>query len=221
MIAELIDKQDTFEVIRDKIALILATETASQQALATASAKDPALWKLRVYTERANPWEAWLNSQTDRSPIVNVWYDSSNFDPSAGNIVERQKAEAVVNIDCYGFGMSADNPVGGHTPGDEEAAFAVQRAVRLVRNILMAGEYTYLGLRGTVWQRWPQSVSIFQPMQGDQAVQQIVGARVALRVQFSEFSPQVSGDVLEYVSTEITRSADGEILINADYDYTT
>lgn len=220
MISQLIDKQDNFEVVRDEIAAILVTEVASQMALATAGGKDPNDWKLRVYAERSNPWEALLNEQTDRSPIVNVWYDNSNFDPRSSNSVERQKAEAVFNIDCYGYGMSQDVVGGGHKAGDQEAAIEVQRAIRLVRNILMAGEYTYLGLRGLVWSRWPQSVTIFQPNIDARQMQQIVGARLAFRVVFNEFSPQVQAETLELVSAKVSRSEDGEVVINADYDYT-
>lgn len=220
MITQLIDKQDSFEIIRDEIAAILATEVANQMALATADGKDPDDWKLRIYSERSNPWEALLNEQTDRSPIVNVWYDNSNFDPRASNSVERQKTEAVFNIDCYGYGMSADVQGGGHKAGDQEAAIEVQKALRLVRNILMAGEYTYLGLRGLVWSRWPQSVTVFQPQIDARQMQQIVGARLAFRVVFNEFSPQVQAETLELVSTKVSRSEDGEVVINADYDYT-
>ena len=220
MISQLIDKQDNFEVVRDEIAAILVTEVASQMALATAGGKDPSDWKLRVYSERSNPWEGLLNEQNDRSPIVNVWYDNSNFDPRASNSVERQKAEAVFNIDCYGYGMSQDVVGGGHKAGDQEAAIEVQRALRLVRNILMAGEYTYLGLRGLVWSRWPQSVTIFQPQIDARQMQQIVGARLAFRVVFNEFSPQVEAETLELVSAKVSRSEDGEVVINADYDYT-
>lgn len=220
MIPTLIDKQDTFEVIRDKIASILATESASQQALATAAAKDPKLWKLRVFTERSNPWEEWLNENTDQSPIVNVWYDSSNFDPSGSDVMERQKTDATFNIDCYGYGVSTSETV-GHTPGDKDAAFNLHRAIRLVRNILMAAEYTYLGQRGLVWHRWPQSITSFQPQLGSNPVQQIVGARISFVVTFNEFSPQFSLSVLELVTTDIKRSETGEILVEADYDYTT
>ena len=85
----LIDKQDNFEVIRDQIAAVLVAETANQMQLATNAAKDPQGWKLRVFTERSNPWEQWLNGATDKSPLVNVWYDNSNFDQKASNISER------------------------------------------------------------------------------------------------------------------------------------
>lgn len=221
MIAELIDKRDSFEVIRDQVAAILATESASQMALATAAGKDPDDWKLRVYLERSNPWEALLNEQNDRSPVINVWYDNSNFDARAGNTIERQKSESVFNVDCFGFAVSRDTPGGGHTAGDEEAALEVQRALRLVRNILMAGAYTYLGLRGLVWSRWPQSVTVFQPQIEARQIQQVVGARLAFKVVFNEFSPQVPAETLELISAGVNRSEDGQVLVTADYDHTT
>ena len=220
MIQNLIDKQDSFELIRDQIAAILATEVASQMDLASADGKDPDDWKMRIFAERSNPWEEWLNEQTDKSPIVNVWYDNSNFDPGASNIVERQATEAIFNIDCYGYGVSEDVVAGGHKPGDKEAALTVQKALKLVRNILMAAEYTYLGLRGLVWQRWPQSINMFQPPIDGRQTQQVIGARIAFKVKFNEFSPQFDLNVLELVSINVLRKEDGEIVLEADYDYT-
>ena len=217
-IPTLIDKQDNFEVIRDQIAAILVLEVASQMALATLAAKDPNDFKLRIFTERSNPWEQFLNDQVDRSPLVNVWYDNSNFNLSKSNILERQASETIYNIDCYGFGISKDDGA-GHKPGDREAALEVQKALRLVRNILMAAEYTYLGLRGLVWQRWPQSITVFQPELGSQPVQQIVGARLAFRVIFNEFSPQFELETLELLSVDVRRVEDGEIVLEADYQY--
>lgn len=221
MIDTLIDKQDTFEIVRDKIALILASESASQMALATLAAKDPDDWKLRVYTERSNPWEQWLevDEKTDLSPIVNVWFDNSNFDKSASNVMERQKSVGTFNIDCYGYGISEDDQAGGQLAGDQEAALEVHRAIRLVRNILMSATYTHLGLRGVVWSRWPQAITVFQPQIEGRQVQQVVGARVALQVTFNEFSPQVVEEILELVSIDIKRAEDGAIVIDADYQY--
>lgn len=219
MIQTLIDKQDNFEIIRDQIAAILTTEVASQKALATAAAKDPALWDFKVYTERSNPWEQYLNDTAVLTPIVNVWYDNSNFMGANSNIVERQNTEAIFNIDCYAVANSSDNGTGGHNPGDQEAAFAVQRVIRLVRNILMAAEYTYLGLRGLVWQRWPQTVTVFQPQQDRGNVRPVIAARIGFKVSFSEFSPQISGNVLELLSATVKRTEDGEVVLEADYEH--
>lgn len=219
LITGLIDKQDTFEIVRDQIAAILATEIAEQQILAAAE-PDPTLWKLRIFSERSNPWEQFLNENPDPSPLVNVWYGSSAFEKSASNIVERQKATGTFNIDCYGYAKTADDGAAGHLPGDREAAFAVHRALRLVRNILMSAPYTYLGLRGTVWRRWPSAVTVFQPEMDRAPIPNIIGARLALDVEFSEFSPQATEEILEVVSVEVRRTEDGEIVLEADYEST-
>lgn len=218
LIESLINKQDTFEIIRDTIAQILADESANQEALATAAGEDPDEWKLRVFIERSNPWEQWLtpSTPTDKSPVVNVWYDSSTFDKASSNTIERQTTDGRFNIDCYGYGVSASDGT-GHTPGDEAAALKAQQAVRLVRNILMSGQYTYLGLRGTVWQRWVQSITVSQPQQGSTPAVQVVGARLQLTVRFSEFSPQVEPQILEAVAIDITRADDGRVLAQVEY----
>lgn len=216
MIEALIDKQDSFEIVRDKIAQILVTETASQMALATTAGKDPELWNLKVYRERANPWEA----AKALTPIVNIWYESLSFDRSGSNSIDRQTADGIFNIDCYGFGKSRDIEGGGHTPGDEEAAFSMQRALRLVRNILMAAEYIRLDLQGLVGERWPMSVTAEQVPTDATTTTRAAAARIAFRVKFNEFSPQISPTVLELITTEVKRLEDGQIIIEADYDYT-
>ena len=222
MIAELIDKLDSFEIVRDKIGDILKTELMSQMVLADSTpGKNPEDWKVRVYTEKSNPFEEFLNEPVeDESPLINVWYESSTFDMKSSNIVKRQKSDSVYNIDCYGYGVAQDDPNGGHKPGDREAALKVQKALKLARNILMASEYTYLGLQGLVWQRWTQSMTVFQPQLNAQDVQQIVGARLILRVGFSEFSPQFDGVPLELLTVTTRRAEDGEILIEQEFDYT-
>lgn len=224
-ITTLIDKRDTSEIIRDEIAAILRTESLGQEALAVVAVRDPLPWKLRVFLERSNPWEEFQDPAAvsdedplpEVPPIVNVSFEAETFDMNASNTVERQKASATYNIDCYGYGIAADAPGGGHRPGDEDAALDCQRAVRLVRNILMAGAYTYLGHRGTVWRRFIQSVTTFQPTANEQPVQQVRAARIALQVEFSEFSPQVVGEPLELVAAAVRRAETGEIFLTASY----
>ena len=70
MIDTLIDKQDTFEIVRDQIAAILATEVASQMSKAVEAEKDPALWKLRIFAERFNPFEEWLSPTQDGTVVI-------------------------------------------------------------------------------------------------------------------------------------------------------
>ncbi len=219
MIDGLIDKVDTVEIVRDRIAAILAAEINSQMGMAVALGQDPELWRLRIFLERSNAWDI-LPASNDVTPIVNVWWDNSNFDMATGNTVERQKSTTIFNVDCYAYAKSGDNPAGGHIAGDQQAAQEVHRAVRLVRNILMSADYTYLELRGVVWRRWLDSISIFQPAQDNQNANQVIGARLAFRVEFSEYSPQVTPVELQGVNVTVHRSGDGEVILEADYDYT-
>lgn len=213
-ILEFIDKRDNFEIVRDQIAAILVVELAQQHAFSGLTDKP------LVFVERSNPWGMFIDAaEPVAQPIINVWFDSASYDPSTSNVVERQKCEATYNVDCYGYGISVDDgaPAGGHQPGDLQAALEAQRAARFARNILMAGPYTYLGLRGLVWKRFPQTLSMFQPQIDNRAVQRIVGARLALQVQFNEFSPQVQGEPLETLLIDVLRKESGELLLRAQY----
>lgn len=222
-IGALIDKLDGFEIVGNQIAAILAIETVSQQALATAALKDPRLWAFRVYYDRANPWEEWLDAPesnenaVDATPIVCVNFDSANYDPIGSDVVKSQKSVGVFNIDCYGYGVTASDGASGHVPGDQLSAAVSQRVARIVRNILMSGEYAYLGLRGMVWKRWPQSLTAFAPSQDGKAMQQISAVRLALEVTFTETSPQVTGVTLDTLAASVKRASDGLVYLTATY----
>lgn len=215
-ITTLIDKQDTFEIIRDKIAAILLTESAAQVALATAAGKpNPNDWAIRVFTERSFPWDDYTGGEV----IANVWFQTANVDPKASNTVQEQTMLGTFNIDVIGFANSKANGA-GHISGDEAAARVAARGVRLVRNIIMAGPYTYLGLRGIVGQRMPQQVEAFQPQFNSNAFEQAVGFRLALEVRYSEFSPQYEPAILEELSVTLQRADDGHVYAVLEYDYT-
>jgi hypothetical protein len=218
MALSLIDKQDNVQIVRDQIAAILLAEVDRQMALATAAGRDPDDWKLRIYLEASNPIEAFLNNPTDTSPIVDVWYDSDTFNLAASNLHERQMTEAIYNIDCYGYGV-AEETVDGHTPGDKAASFASADAAKLVRNILMAAENTWLLLRGVVGRRYVISRNAFQPERGTDSVQKILGTRLRLSVTFNEFSPQTEAVRLNYVAIDIHRAYDGRLTSEHDFDY--
>lgn len=214
MIGELIDKIDTFELVRDKIAAIMLTEISNQQRLAIEGGKDPEDWNLRIFSERSNAWEQFQDgTETPGTPIVNITYENSELDASAaGSTVESQKYAATYNIDCYAMGVST-----GTQQGDENAALRIHAVVRLVRNILMSGEYTRLGLTGIVGDRRVQSVTVFRPDASDEMAQKIVGARLVFRVTFNEHSPQVNGPALEIIGVQLKRAETGEIFLQMEY----
>jgi hypothetical protein len=220
-IATLIDKSDTCELVRDQIAAILVTESEQQQQLARDAGKEPDLWKLRVFTERSNPWDEFpkelANDGSDNfSPIVNVCWDTSQDDEKASNVVGTQKCDGTFNVDCYGAAVSIDT-ADGHAPGDREAAFEAQRAARLVRNILMAGPYTYLDMRPTVVRRWRASSQAFQPQMGDHPTTHVQAVRHVFKVSFAETSPQTEGVPVSVISLTVKRSENGQVLLQADF----
>lgn len=226
LITALSTGQDNFELVRDKIAAILVEESVEQQALAVAASEDPEQWKLRVFLERSNPWEEWLDAPdtgvvgVETAPIVSVCFDNASTDERASNIVERQKLTAVYNIDCYGYGKSGSSG-SGHMPADLKSSLECQRAVRLVRRFLMSAHYTYLGFpRGAnqiVWRRMVRTITMFQPQIEARPIQKIVGARIAFAVEFSEFSPQVEGQPLELISAGVYRGDSGELYIAGSF----
>lgn len=212
----LIVKQDNFEIVRDQIAGILVAEIENQEVTLNGGAAD---YHLDVYVERANPWSKYLGDNPNRTPIVNIWFDSYSTDENASDTINRQTVTALYNIDCYGYGKSANVSGGGHKAGDKEAALESHRAFRLVRNILMSPINAYLDLRGLVWSRKVRSVNTFQPQQDSVTIQEVVATRLVLAVQFNEFSPDNTYDNLEISAIEIKRADDGRILAQIETDH--
>lgn len=209
LIDTLLTEPDNMTIVRDQIAAILAVELARQGELGLSPVP-------RVFIERASPWGALVEVPENELPIINVWFDTETFEGAASNIVSRQRCDATFNVDVYAFGASTET-LGGHEPGDLAAALGCQSAMRLVRQILMSGHYVYLGLRGLVWKRWPQSIGMFQPPSDARPAHHVIAARLALAVQFNEFSPQVEGQPIETLAVEIIKKTTGEIYVSARY----
>ena len=219
MTIPLIDKQDNFEIVGLQIAAILAQETADQQVLAIAASKDPELWKFDVFSEKFNPFGQFQNDKTP-VPVVNVWYDTSNFNPANGNVSTNQKDDAIYNIDVYAAVSATDNQSGGHNPTDESTVLQLHRVIRLVRNIIMHPDNVYLKLQGTVWQRWINSKEKFQPQIGDRPIEGIIADRISLSVSFNELPVNESFPTIEVIGITVRRDIDAKIILEADFDTT-
>jgi len=221
MTIPLIDKQDNFEIVDLQIAAILAAETIAQQALAVTAGKDSSLWEFDVFSEKMNPFEV-FQDDPEATPVVNVWYDTSSFNPKDGDVVGRQKDDAIYNIDVYTAVQASDNVAGGYNPGDESSVLALHRIIRLVRNIIMHPDNTYLQFaRGElVWRRWVNSKEIFQPQIGDRPIQNVIASRIVLSVSFNEVPVNETFETLEVVGIEVKRAEDGKVILTADFDTT-
>ncbi|AUR81577.1 hypothetical protein NVP1009O_10 [Vibrio phage 1.009.O._10N.261.51.C9] len=223
-ITVLINDQDSFEIVRDRVAQILADESAGQMALATAQGIDPAPWDLKVYRERSIPWELLSGDATD-DHAINVWFDSANVDDAAADVTNRQTFIGTINIDII-FGSVAIETADGYAPADRAAALGANRIMRLVRNMIMSDSYTYLGLRQTqaplvaVGKRWVRSMNTFQPQLDNKTAQHIVGARLELSVRYSEFSPQYQPANVQILDCTVDEDSQGRVLAGAQFDYT-
>ncbi len=220
-LTELINKQDTREIVRDKIADILVVERENQKGLALADGQDPALWDFAVYRERAFPYPQWQNDGSSLAVplIVNVWFESGSLVNPASFTREQQSEMGKINIDIYGRGVNEPDGNGGQIPADLAAALNMHRGVRLCRNILMAGAYTYLDLRGLVGQRMPDSFQVFQPPIDDQQTYSAVACRFRLDVRYEEFSPQATPETLEKIVFSTTILPSGAV-VPIEFDYT-
>jgi len=104
----------------------------------------------------------------------------------------------------------------------------LHRVLRLVRNIIMHPDNTYLKLsqtingkkRNIVTERWIQSKQVFQPQIGDSPVQGVIAARILLSVSFNETPVVETFETLEIVGTTAKRAGDGKITFEADFNTT-
>ena len=213
-------------MVRDQIALIIKCNIDYQKTLAAAASpyQDPAAYDLRVFIERANPFEEFLNDPDTSAPIVNIWYDSQSFDRRTGNVSRQQQGTAIFNIDVYAKGVSECTRE-GHAPGDKDAALEAQRAAKLVRNIIMADINTYLQLPrgkdagGYFGGRWIDSIQSFQPEIDSRPAQHVQGMRIALSTSFVEFAPQQTNETLDIIHTTVKRKETGEVYFEVQEDF--
>ena len=226
----LIDKFDNSEIIRDRIAALLIVEITRQRQLALAAVAADAAhyndrslsfgtspgfvagpddWNIPIYVEREKPWDATKPEAGQRRPIVNVWFENATLDAGESNVIEKQAYNGTYNIDCYGFGKSEQRGADAHVAGDQRAVYEVHRTARQIRNILMASPNVYLGYRKdadgriVVKGRMVTDITLFKPELDGQPVENAHGARVVLRVEFNEYSPQYVVEELDGVDLNV------------------
>ena len=210
----LITEKDGFEIVRDKIALILATERDLQKAEAASLGEDPSLWDFKVYIERSNPFEAFNSG--DMTPVINVLYDNSSTDLAGSDLSSNQATESLIHIDIMAQAKTAATAT-GHAPGDEQAAREAQRVARIARQILMHGKYEYLQLSKMVGRRYMQTRTSFQPRL--QTVQNILGVRLSFVVEHMEYISIEDYPVIEQMYITLKHDPEGAIIAELDLTY--
>ena len=222
---ELIDKKDNWELIRDEIASILAVETVNQQAKADDAGKNPELWKFRVFIERSRPWEMLSETDIALTPIVNVWFDTLSFDPSASSTTSPQQSDGTIyNIDILAAAVTEKSLGDGHKSADKTATLDCQRIVRLVRNILFSipansqapgDNYYFLNLPGVVGGRRIQAINSFQADHDKHALG-VAAARIVFAVRHIETSLEGPYEDFELLQMQTVFNETGEVNYEID-----
>jgi hypothetical protein len=211
LITELLDTPDNVEKIRDQIAGILKIETVRQYKKAQESNLENARdYLINVYVEKERPWQLTENSNGENPfPLVNVQLMGYKKDTVPGSTVKRQKYLAEFAIDCYARGQP-DNPEGD----DADATKKSWALGRIIRNILMSGFYSYLGLREIVRRREVVEARTGTPtgLTGniDDSAISVTICRILFCVETFEDSPQIHPGEFEGIIFTAT-SPDGKV----------
>jgi hypothetical protein len=214
MTVRLFDRTLNAFLVRDTVAAILSAEEELQRGFAEADGYDPEEYRIRVFSEKAAPFGEWLEADTemDRAPIINVKLVSSGY--QGGNVIERNRSSIRIHVDCYAVGI-AEMRSDGNVSAEDLSMASLQNAVSFARKVLMAGEYTYLGLRGTVGKRWIESEDYQTVDAASPNAISVRGCRLTLVVDAHEDSPQMEGVPLASIRTRLVKSIGGQVLASS------
>lgn len=207
LITELLDTPDNVEKIRDQTAGILKIETVRQyQKAQESNLENVRDYQISVYIEKDRPWQLTENSNGENPfPLVNVQLMGYKKDTAPGSTIKRQKYLAEYAIDCYARGQP-DNPEGD----DADATKKAWALGRIIRNILMSGFYSYLGLRDIVRRREIVEARTGTPNNIDDSATSVTMCRILFCVETFEDSPQIHPGEFEGITFTAT-SPNGEV----------
>lgn len=155
--------QQNFELIRDRIAAVLATELAQQTTLGTTGLPN------KVYTERIAMFEG------QEGVMLNVSLDSGKY---MAQTVKQTDGIYKYNIDAYATAKATPT-----TPGDTAAALLLERLLGICRYIIEDSRYLTLGFTpGFIMHRHIQTIQVG----AHPNLENIVIGRLVLEVKAAE-----------------------------------
>lgn len=196
--------ESNFELVRSKIAEILATEISNQRTLiTTAIAADPTPEELielqlalsvlpeKVWEERA------YRPQDSEMPMLNVMLANN----SLSQIITSQTQQDSVNyvVEFYVNALSTDE-----NNSDYLAAVKLHRLMGVCRSIIMYQEYQRLGFTGGfIGHRSVQNMRIAQPEEGSSDARTIIRGVFDVKVSVEETLNPISGVLLNGMDTNM------------------
>lgn len=203
--------ESNFEIIRSKIAIILADELANQKALniaakANEEAKpepDPlliAFYQLNIDSIPGEVFEERFTRITKPEfPVLNVVFVASPLDALITN--SSQVSVARYSIEAYASaGDSVDDP------GDKLASIKLHRLLAISRSIIMNPNYIRLGFDTVpyiIGYRQCVNIIIGQPEEGADDVKHSIFGKFDVNVKCTEDVENLSGLPLEISNTVV------------------
>lgn len=176
--------QQNFELVRDRIAMILTDELDNQFVLTG----ENSLNVDKVWNSRFVPMDK------TEGPCVNVDFYRDDF-----GLVDQEESLGTAKyfIDCYGTSKSNSSD-----RGDTKSMSRVQRLAGVCRAILMDSRYKTLGFQApSLSGRWIESIEVSNPV-GPDATSMVI-ARLILVVKVNEYVKLLDSDMIKGYDTRI------------------
>ncbi|MGL4981722.1 MAG: hypothetical protein ACRC4W_02485 [Treponemataceae bacterium] len=184
----LISEKDNIELIRHRIVEILSFELENQKNLAeSAGLSDKDLYNIAIFEEALRPYDY----DHQHFPLINVLLNETQEQKGSNAILGSQNYTANFEIQCYAKGTSFDEQ--GEFISDVQQSFTSAWVVaRLVRNILMSGQYAFFGMKKKVLRRRLSGLKAGVPSDLAQAGFSVACVVLSFSVDFFEDAPEVS-----------------------------
>lgn len=221
MIETLFEAPATFETVRDSIYNILDTEQQQQQDLATADGKDPNDYALNLFLERVAPIDPSDLFDVNNNvfiPVVIVKFRDTNLDNSTSTGDGTFKYSGTFDIEVIAGAQSTED---GNLSGDYLASYRLDRAIKLIMNILNYSEYKLLGFAPSdqlIAVKKVQTITKNEPDRDYVGSLRFQGANITILVDYKELGAQAQYENLEKIEVITNRSDDDFNLFVAEYD---
>lgn len=207
-LTEIIGKSN-FELVRSKIASILADELANQKtlnqtALETEEDADTIeLLNLNIDSIPDRVWEERFKrpqkEEYQVTPLVNVLFAQSPLDSQS---VSTQIGDNTFMVEFY---VGSREPgTDQNNEGDSLASIKLQRIMWICRSILMYPKYNRLDLGNYVGSVSVNNIQVSQPDYGNDNAANLIYGRFNVTIKISETVEAVTGETLEQSYTEST-----------------
>lgn len=190
-----------FELIRSKIASILADELSAQLALNTAArtaelAKETpdaalvALYDLNISCIPSKVYEErFIRPTPSEYPLINVVMTNVPLNEGTSNTVQ-------YGVDKYQIEFYQNSKSNVSNDGDVRASIKLHRIMAICRSILMNREYDQLDLGTMIGYRIVQDIMIGQPNTGADNADHAIFGKFDLMVKAGEEVNNLEGDEL-------------------------